>query len=437
MGVSVVSERINMLLDLLRFSLTNMLRARVRLLVTASGVVIGTCAVILLVALTIGLQASAEAGLGSNQTLTAITVYPNYQTVGITDDVPPITLETIEAFRQLEGVTAVVPMLPLEQQAELRVGRYSNSLAVYGVDVALLPLLGLDAISGDLATLQENDMVVGVDVASSFSDPRAESWIPVTVDLLNERVRLQVNNLSFTAQQSTDVNPAVVVESDDFEYNEAIYLPLQQVIDLNAWITGADLTADLITFEEVLVRSTGREATLQVVDTITAMGYATSSLGDFLAEINNFFNLMRLVLGGVGVVALLIAAFGVANTMMMAIIERTSEIGLMKAIGARDSDVLLVFLLEAGIVGLVGGIIGVFVSLFLRDWINESLASVSGDNQLALLLDSAQLQGDLVIVPPELLVIAVILATIVGLGAGLFPAWRAAHLSPVIALKQE
>ncbi|MBC7815023.1 MAG: FtsX-like permease family protein, partial [Burkholderiales bacterium] len=122
-----------------------------------------------------------------------------------------------------------------------------------------------------------------------------------------------------------------------------------------------------------------------------------------------------------------------------AILERTREIGLMKAIGATDRDVLTVFLIEAGLVGMAGGLSGVGLSLFLQNVINQAVANAPTAEQggIGLPFDTSQIGGNLVVIPPELTIFAIVLATAVGLGAGLYPALRAARLPPVIALKME
>lgn len=137
--------------------------------------------------------------------------------------------------------------------------------------------------------------------------------------------------------------------------------------------------------------------------------------------------------------ALLVAAFGVANTMTMAILERTKEIGLMKAIGATDRDVMTIFLTEAALVGFSGGVAGVGLSLFVQNVVNTALANVPQDQGgiTFLPIDPSQIQGNLFVIPSELILFAVTLATLVGIGAGLFPALRAARLLPVLALKSE
>jgi putative ABC transport system permease protein len=165
-------------------------------------------------------------------------------------------------------------------------------------------------------------------------------------------------------------------------------------------------------------------------------------MGDFLNQINGFFMTMRLVLGGVGGVALLVAAFGVANTMTMAILERTREIGLMKAVGATDRDVLTIFLFEAALVGLIGGLSGLGVSFLIQRLINQAVANLpqgdgSGGSISFLPVDVSQIGGNLVVIPPDLAVFTLALATLVGVSAGLYPALRAARMTTVLALKSD
>ena len=97
----------------------------------------------------------------------------------------------------------------------------------------------------------------------------------------------------------------------------------------------------------------------------------------------------------------------------------------------------MVFLIEAGLVGLVGGLAGSAIALFLQGRINQSVANLSGNSQLSALINTAELAGDLVIIPSGLLLFAVLLATAIGIGAGIIPALRASGLSPLVALKTE
>ena len=137
---------------------------------------------------------------------------------------------------------------------------------------------------------------------------------------------------------------------------------------------------------------------------------------------------------------LLVAAFGVANTMTMAILERTHEIGLMKAVGATDRGVLTVFLIEAGLVGLLGGGVGLAISYLLQSVANSLLADLSASGALSDFLPvdiSASSGTSLLTIPSELAFFAVAMATCIGIGAGLYPALRAARMTTVLALKAD
>lgn len=428
-----------MFVELLRLSVNNLSRARGRLLITTGGVIIGTTAVVLLIAMTLGLQQSAESGIGEDESLTRITVRPANQTLNPNEEVEPLTMATLQDFEALDGVEAAVALLPLARNSTLSAGRYEQNVQVFGIDPADIPYLDMTVESGNLSTLQPNQVIVGQRVPQRFVDPRAESWLPVTIDVYQERLRLELTRLDGSMTQRETVEVAGVISSEaQSPYNDRVFMEMGAVLALNEWIQDEELALDEIKFDSVLVRSTGRETTGSVDRQIREMGYATESAGNFLEELNNFFNIMRLVLGGVGGVALLIAAFGVANTMMMATLERTSEIGLMKAIGARDRDVLLIFLIEAALVGLAGGIVGCGAALFLQQQINDFVQQApAGNNQLNLPFDPTSISGDLMIIPVELLLFATGLATVVGVLAGLIPALRAARMSPVDALKQE
>jgi putative ABC transport system permease protein len=143
---------------------------------------------------------------------------------------------------------------------------------------------------------------------------------------------------------------------------------------------------------------------------------------------------MQIIFGGVGAIALLVAAIGIANTMAMAILERTREIGLMKAIGATNRDVLSIFLGEAAGIGFLGGLGGILIG-----WLGGQLLNIAA---LAYLTEQAVQNGGAppgvaVFTPTWLPPFALLFATLVGLLSGLYPALRAATLMPVTALKYE
>jgi len=151
-------------------------------------------------------------------------------------------------------------------------------------------------------------------------------------------------------------------------------------------------------------------------------------------SVNNLYLVLQVVFGGVGAIALLVAAIGIANTMTMAILERTKEIGLMKALGANNRDILAVFLGEAGGIGLIGGLGGISLGWVAGQVINVvALAYLAGQS-----VETGMPPPTVAVYTPTWLPIsALTFSTLIGLASGLFPALRAANLMPVAALKYE
>jgi putative ABC transport system permease protein len=159
------------------------------------------------------------------------------------------------------------------------------------------------------------------------------------------------------------------------------------------------------------------------------MGFAAFSLLDASKSLRTFFSVFDLLLGIFGSLALAVATLGIVNTLVMAILERRREIGVLKALGAADSDVQQLFFVEAGVMGLFGGLFGVLFGWLL------GRAITFGTN---VYLKRQNLNPiELSSVPWWLVIVAIVFAILVSLAAGLYPASRAAKLNPVDALRYE
>jgi putative ABC transport system permease protein len=188
-------------------------------------------------------------------------------------------------------------------------------------------------------------------------------------------------------------------------------------------------TSKVPTYATVSVRVKDPGKIQAVEDAIKKMGFNTFSMLDATRSLRRFFTILDLFLGIFGSLALAVASIGIVNTLVMAILERRREIGIMKAIGASDGDVQALFFAEAGVMGAFGGALGVVLGWTIGRLIN------AGTNVYLQRQDMSPEQ--IWFVPWWLVGGAIAFAIIVSLLSGLYPAARAARLDPVQALRYE
>ncbi|MEO8434016.1 MAG: FtsX-like permease family protein [Pyrinomonadaceae bacterium] len=183
-------------------------------------------------------------------------------------------------------------------------------------------------------------------------------------------------------------------------------------------------------YDSAVIRVTDPAALTDVRKRLTELGFGSFSIVDQLDQIKTVFLIIDSVLGLLGGISLLVASFGIANTMIMSILERTREIGIMKAIGAEDRHIKLIFFIEAAVIGLTGGVIGA-----LAAWGIDAVA-----NRLAyrfILKPQGASFVDFFSLPPYLWLGAILFALTVSILAALYPAARAARIDPVRALRHD
>jgi putative ABC transport system permease protein len=166
-----------------------------------------------------------------------------------------------------------------------------------------------------------------------------------------------------------------------------------------------------------------------VATAVKKLGLGAADAEASIKQQLTIFNVIGLVLGGIGGIALAVAAVGVVNTMVMAILERTREIGVMRAVGAKRSTVRTLFTIEAALLGFWGGVVGIAVGFGLT-----RIANIFVNKQL---VSQGVKAHDIISLPPWLILAVVGIATLIGMLAGLYPAARAAKLNPVEALRYE
>ncbi len=441
--------------DLLPLVWANLRRARGRVALTAVGVTIGTAALLVLISLGAGLQRlSTEFTSGSD--LTTIHLYPRiaYRVVqgaelagmasadiptrcGSPMDAEPIVDEAMrERFAALPGVAWVAVHETLLGAAEIEYGALRGSSVVRGVEPALLAQMGLDVARG-AADWGRGEAVIGADFAAALYDPAqsdvAQRRSTPAPDLLGERLTLRLTTLDAEGRElhrEVRVRVVGVLAPRGWLYDDGLFLLERDVVELNTWMhagrAGQRRDPARQGYSGVIIQAADLGSTVAVEAALAELGFPVYTERQQLEEWAGFFTTLQLFLGGVGALALLVAAFGISNTMQMAIHERTHEIGLMKALGATHRDVTLIFLAESAGIGALGGAGGVLTGGLL-----VALMRLGGSIRLAGLPSTSAH------VPPWLPLFAVSFAGLVGVVAGTYPARRAARLEPLIALKYE
>jgi putative ABC transport system permease protein len=436
-------------LDLLRLIFGNLNRRKARVALTAIGVVIGTAAVVILVSLAIGLQKNANEQLYGIGDLRQIQVYPTMGGggpmpvgpkggSGTTPDTKLLTNSALDEIRAIPGVNSVIPRDYMMASMMAKYNKLEGGLNIIAIGSSNLADLGLETQQGSLE-LERGTIIVGPMVANNFYNPRLRPGQepPPPPDLFGQT--LQATFIKWDSEGKEIHKAAMlkvvgVLKETRGESDWSVYMRLDEVKAYNEWAQGRRINYNKDGYSQAVVIVEDVKTVIDINKQIVDLGYQAFTPQSYLQGVNNFYMILQVVFGGVGAIALLVAAIGIANTMTMAILERTREIGLMKAIGATNRNVLAIFLGEAAGIGFVGGLGGVIIGWLAGQGINV-IAIVYLANQTA---QSGGMPPSVAVYTPLWLpAFALLFSTLIGLISGLYPALRAATMVPVLALKYE
>lgn len=470
-------------IDLIRMGLKNLFRRKLRTFLTTLGIIIGTISIVVMISIGLGMQISMDKQLSNMGNIDIVEIYPSngnsnngfrggmsvsmsvYSGNSSTtkdEEKTNIKEEDLDTFKQIKGVENATPVI--EYDVSLTCKKYENNCNVVGMNVDFMELYGLEIDKGRM--LEKGDKygyVYASELPYDFYNPNQrfsrwgqDEYDPITgerkppkVNPLEDRVKLnfdriyRYNDSDEKMGRPVNVTAVGAIKKDDYwRFYGNIYMDFEQLVELRdkydkmtAYKAYDGRKPKDLGYKKVYLYVPKRDDVKNVQKEIEKLGFTTRSNIDQLDQIKSISNTISMVFGGIGGIALLVAAIGITNTMVMAIYERRKEIGVMKVIGASIKDIKKLFLFESATLGLLGGLLGIAISLALSYLLNNV------PNEFLLRFTGASPSGDeqfkLSIIPPWLIILALVFTSFIGLVSGYLPARKAMKLSALEAIKTD
>ncbi len=437
--------------DLLKLAFDNLRRRKGRTFLTVAGVIIGATSIIMMVSIGVALDKSYDDMLSGMGDLTTIEVY-KWNSNG-QDDVK-LNDAAIDGFNAMENVKVATPIY----NANISITITSGSNDKYVLDWVNIQAIrreamedfGYELSEGSFPSEKEKGYVAlaGQYLAYNFVNSRKQ-WpnnqvmreedengnIPDPfVDMLHDKFKIKATGWSENGQTKTyeaDIKFTGILAGDGRNYQTSygLIMPIDQLIEIEKEYNKLNDIKETTrekdrTYSEALVKVTDIKYVDDVEQSLKDMGYETWSMASMRDEMKQQTKVIQLILGGLGSIALLVSAIGIANTMTMAIYERTKEIGVMKVLGCELSDIKNMFLAEAAGIGFLGGTLGVMLSYLLSFVMNKVAAQLVGETYIS-------------IIPIWLALFGMGFSTLIGIISGYVPAVRAVKVTALSAIRHE
>lgn len=375
---------------------TNFLRSLLTILAIATAIGL----IVVLVGLGYGVQDITIGSIIRSQSLLSLEVTPGE------NNIPPLTATSPERFATYPGVQTVTPVLSTVGQIS-----YGGKLISNAIKAGQNSLIGMEGIE-----LQAGRAYVD-GKAEILVSPQALSLLDVSQEeILGKLIDLSL--LNPTSQEKITLPEPVKVVGVTTSDTAEVYLPYSLITPFKE-----------VTMTSVKILATDRNGVEEAQASIRAQGFTVDTLLDTLDQANQVFRWINFGLMIIALIALVVAAIGMFNTLTITLLERTREIGIMKSVGVTDANVLQLFLTEAGIIGLLGGIAGVVLGLLtalIFNVIVNHVATHFGGSALGVFR-----------YPTIFLPAMVLFPVLLGILTGLYPALRAARLNSLVALRYE
>jgi putative ABC transport system permease protein len=400
---TIASIRIN---DLIPLAWSSLRRNRLRSSLTVGAIAVAISLVVYLVSLGFGLEQLTLGTVQRSSSLLSLTVET------ASKELNPLNQEAVNRITNVLGVASVQPRFTLKGQVIL--DRTRANTTVVGVDPDYLQVTSSTQLL--VGRYYRPDDVQAMVVTTGFLNLYGLDTKKTPLVLFD----IELDPLSYPGvERLRDVIVTGVVEADD---SQVAYLPtayLESVIPQGA----------LPPYEHVKVMVADINQIEPAREDLITRGFKVSAAVDTVDDIKNAFRWIRGILAGLGIVAIFIATIGMFNTLTISLLERTREIGIMKALGVRNKDVGRIFLMEAVLIGLLGGVAGLIGAFFLQQltlFILSLLAALAEGRVPVLFVNHALL-----------IVGALTFAILIAVVTGFYPARRATKLNPIDAIRYE
>lgn len=447
--------------DLIMMSVRSLWRRKLRTFLTVLGVVIGASSIILMLSLGIAMDQNFKQQMQEMASLTVIEVSPN---TWEDPNAPKLDDKALESMKKIPGVQRVIPMESINAYLEFGKYRTSSQVEIKGLTYEDMEALGYKVGEGTLFNEQSKDQIIlGQEITCQFVKRGKQlDWRnpppPMPFNIGEEILKIDVGQYDSESQEpvsdsdgnqieiprSSKVTLIGVFKEEDWENSYSCIVPLPLFEKLkeeqeryNKKVSQDENqnreNRDKNKYQNVRVKVASEDDVLIVQQALNDEGYRAYSPMEYLNEMKKASSSIQVMLGGIGAISLIVAAIGITNTMMMSIYERTKEIGVMKVIGAKLTDIKKLFLVESLLIGALGGIFGVTFSYLLSYLLNQ-FGGAAGE-MMSMLGGGGG--GSVSVIPPVLALSALIFSTTIGLISGYFPAKRAMSLSALSAIKTE
>ncbi|MDI9395222.1 MAG: ABC transporter permease [Euryarchaeota archaeon] len=368
------------------------------------GIAVGVATVVAVVSLGEGLRINAIEEIQKSRDLTLIEVSPGFRENGLV----LISDSKVEEIKEYWEV--VCPYVK-----DAYVSPSGTYFEIFGVEEVYRTANELELDEGSWLDGGENQIVLGSDLwekLEKIDGARIGSPITAKLRLYGEDGKPLDREISFI--------PVGYLKPSGNEIDSGAFMKLEQAKELSKKEY----------YDGVLIKVESSSLVHESREQIEKLGLSSSSAQDEIDSVNRVMNGVTLVLAFFSSISLLVGGLMVVNTMVVSVYERTREIGISKAIGASESDILRMFLAECMFIGVLGGVLGDLLGVFFATFIDKI-----GRALLMSRLEIGNIEH-LTALNFEILAGGVLISLLVSVVSGLYPAWRASKLDPVSALRQ-